>query len=116
MNIRAEANIYSDREEINYALGTDRPLELFLSSLSGCVGVYAKKYLSRHQIEFRKLIVKASADFTIESPARLVNLKLKVITDAELGDKKEVFLRFIENCPVHNTLLHTKEVEIALED
>ncbi len=98
----------------NYRPSGSNPLEALLSALGGCIGVYAKKYLERHAISFTKLEVGVSGEFTAESPARIINIEAKVDTDAQLGDRQEVFLRFIHNCPIHNTLLNTNKIEIDL--
>jgi uncharacterized OsmC-like protein len=67
-----------------------------------------------HAIEFKELEIKAMAEFSQSSPARLVNIKVELHTDADLKDKREVFLRFIHNCPIHNTIVHTKEININI--
>ncbi len=91
------------------------PLELFLSSLASCVCVYAKKYLTQHSIAFKELKVEANAELSKDFPTRLVNIKIKAHTDAMLdATEKEVFLRFMKNCPIHNTLIHTENIEIDL--
>ncbi|MFA5271265.1 MAG: OsmC family protein [Candidatus Omnitrophota bacterium] len=91
------------------------PLELFLSALGSCVAVYAEKYLIQHSVEFKKLKVEAVAGLSIDSPSRLVDIKLKVYTDALLDkDAKEVFLRFMKNCPIHNTVINTKEISVSI--
>jgi len=79
------------------------------------IGIYANKYLERHKVAFAKLEVAVSGEFITESPARIINIKAKVDTDAQLGDKKEVFLKFIKGCPIHNTLIQTREVKISLD-
>jgi uncharacterized OsmC-like protein len=108
------ATLYVDKKKENdQALGPN-PLELFLSALAGCIAVYAKRYLDMHAIKYSKINIKANANFSQSSPVRLADIKVEVHTDADLGDKREVFLRFIHNCPVHNTILHTKEVDIEL--
>jgi len=101
-------------KQVNFQPKGSNPLEALLSALGGCIGIYADKYLARHSIPYTKLKVLVTADFTTESPARLVNIVVKVDTDARLGDKKDIFLRFVHNCPVHNTLLNTKEIKIYL--
>ncbi len=105
---------YIDKKAENYAPCGPNPLEVFLSSLGGCIGVYAKRYLQRHNLAFRRLSVGVTGELCQESPVRLINLKVNVDTDAELGDKKDVFSKFIENCPIHNTIRHTKEVDIRI--
>tara|TARA_B100000315_G_C14571573_1_gene585840 strand:+ start:1378 stop:1776 length:399 start_codon:yes stop_codon:yes gene_type:complete len=106
---------YIDKPSQDYLPKGQNPLQMFLSATGGCVGVYAKRYLKRHNIEFNSLTVSVSADLSKDSPLRLVNIKAGVKTDAQLGDKKEVFEKFIRGCPVHNTLINTKEVSIVLE-
>ncbi|MFH1767763.1 MAG: OsmC family protein [Candidatus Omnitrophota bacterium] len=101
------------KKENKVALGPNS-LELFISSLGGCLGVYAERYLRRHEIEFKILKISVDAELSSDTPTRLVNIKINLFTDAQLRDKKDVFLRFIKNCPVHNTVLHTKEVNIVL--
>ncbi len=111
MEVKAEVNFLKDA---SFKPGGSNPLEALLSALGGCVGIYANKYLERHAISYTKLRVLVGAEFTTESPARLINITVKVDTDAQLGDKREVFLKFIKGCPIHNTLLHTKELAIDL--
>ena len=98
----------------SYKPSGSNPLEALLSALGGCIGIYANKYLERHAISFTKLEVGVRGEFTTESPARIINIKARVSTDAQLGDNQEVFLRFIRNCPVHNTLLNASNIEIGL--
>lgn len=109
-----EVTMYVDKKKEGQPAGGANPLELFLSSLAACVGVYALRYLTTHTVDFKQLNAVASADFSQDTPARLVNIKVNVHTDAKLADKQDVFLRFIRNCPIHNTVIHTQEVEIDL--
>ncbi|MFA5008072.1 MAG: OsmC family protein [Candidatus Omnitrophota bacterium] len=91
------------------------PLEVFLASVASCVCVYAKKYLTQHSIEFKELRVEATAELSKDPPTRLVDIRIKTHTDAKLNSaEKEVFLRFMKNCPIHNTVIHTKSIEIDL--
>lgn len=91
------------------------PLEVFLSGLASCVCVYARKYLAQHSIEFKKLHIEASAELSKDSPTRLVDIKINARTDANLSaEEKEIFLRFMKNCPIHNTIIHTQEININL--
>jgi len=111
MQIKAEVKF---SKSAGYKPSGTNPLEALLSSLGGCICIYANKYLERHTIPFTKLEVEVTGEFTTESPARIINIKAKVDTDAQLGDNQEVFLRFIHNCPIHNTLLNTNKIEIDL--
>lgn len=108
------AEVYIDKREEDYTPAGPNSVELFLSSLGGCIAVYGKSYLRRHNITFNKLDVDVEAKFSQTPPLHLANIKVKVDTDADLGEKFEVFLRFIKNCPIHNTLIHTNEVDIEI--
>ena len=104
---------FLSEEEGKSSLGPN-PLELFLSSLGTCICLYSKKYLIRHDIKFEFLKVNVEANFTTEAPARLSNIEARVQTDAVLGEKMDVFLRFIKNCPIHNTIVNTQELSIVV--
>jgi len=108
------AKICVDKSKEGHISEGPNPLELFLSSLGACVGVYAKRYLTTHAISFNDLTIRIHANFSQESPNRLVDIQVRVHTDADLADKKEVFTRFIKNCPIHHTIIHTKEVDITV--
>lgn len=112
--LNSRSSFFIDKNKEGSASCGPNPLEIFLASLAGCIGVYSKNYLSRHAIGFKRLKIMAEAQFTTESPACLKDIVVKVDTDAQLADKKDVFLRFISNCPVHNTLLQAKEAKINL--
>ena len=116
-----EINVSSSAAKIFVDKGTEdhepvgpNPLELFLSSLGACLGVYANLYLTRHDIDFSTLKIDVDADFSREAPARLIDIKAKVFTDAELGGQEEVFARFVKQCPIHNTILHTENIDIEV--
>ena len=112
--VSSATTIYVDKKEPDSTPSGPNPLELFLSSLASCTGVFAKKYLERHNLEFKELKIEAEAEFTTEAPMRLTKIKAKVYTDADLGEKREVFLRFIAGCPIHNTILHANKIDIEL--
>jgi uncharacterized OsmC-like protein len=107
---------YVDKKSQGYDPAGPDPLEMFLSSLGACIGVFAKRYLDSRSTVFKKLEIKVDAEFTMESPMRLINIKVNVSTDAVVSAAdKELFMRFINACPVHNTILNTKNISMALE-
>jgi len=108
--------IYVDKKKDTGTPAGPNPLELFLSALGSCIGVYAKNYLVRHAIAFKKLKIQANAVLSEEHPIRLANIKALIDTDADLQGKKDVFLKFVHNCPVHNTILNTEGIEIQLAE
>lgn len=117
--IKADASgttYYVDKRSEGYDPAGPDPLEMFLSSLGACVGVFSKRYLNSRFTAFKKLEIKVEAEFITDSPMRLINIKVNVSTDAIVkAEDKEVFMRFINACPVHNTILNTKSIEMSLE-
>ncbi len=107
-------NFYIDRDRPDYTPLGPNPVELFLSSLGGCIGVYAKRYLQRHDISFKKLEIEVSADISSTPPIRIENIEVVLATDADLKEKREIFLRFVKNCPIHNTLATSTYVDLKL--
>ena len=53
--VSSGAKLYADSKKEDYNPSGPNPLELFLSSLGACIGVFAKKYLNRHNLEFKEL-------------------------------------------------------------
>jgi len=109
----SQVKLKIDKAKEGYHAEGPNSVEMFLSSMAGCLGVFAKIYLDRHQIPFSKLEVSVGAELAKTPPMRLVSIKACVSTDADLGDRQAIFERFVKNCPVHNTLLHTKEMDIS---
>ena len=103
-----------DKKHDEYDSCGPNPLEVFLSSLGSCIGVFAKMYLMRHSIVFKELRMEVNAELAHDRPMRLINIKVRVHTDAALEGKREPFMKFIEACPIHSTIINTDKVEIEL--
>ncbi|MFH1398354.1 MAG: OsmC family protein [Candidatus Omnitrophota bacterium] len=82
------------------------PPDALLASLGTCVGVYLHKYAQGAKVELKQFSISVDAEFTKEPPYCFreikVNINLKGVVLEE--QRKEALLRFIKNCPVHNTL------------
>lgn len=111
--LHSEQTIYIDKKSENYTPQGPNPVELFLASLAGCVGIYSKRYLDNAQIKYQNLKISCKASFR-ENPLMLDNINLEIKTDAKLGDRSASFLRFVKNCPIHNTIVNTQEIEIRM--
>ena len=107
--------IYIDKRKDDALIDEHNPLELFLSSLGACVSVYAKRYLVRHSILFKECIVRVKAELSQVPPIRIINIKLRVYTDAQLQEKRDHFLRFIKACPIHNTIIADEETKVGID-
>jgi len=97
--------------------GTDlgmNPLEVFLSSLGSCVAFYCAKYCKDTGIDVLGLTVEVESELISERPIRFKDISVKIKIDKDLKDKKEAFLKFVRNCPVHNTLAGQPTIRIDL--
>ncbi len=90
--------------------------ELFLASIGGCIMYYAHSYLKNAGIKFSSLKIKVSGEWVKQPVLMLRDIKVGISTDAELRDRRQAFLRFVHNCPVHNTIVNTKEIKIEMEE
>ena len=85
--------------------GMANPLEFFLLGVCACISVYSKRYLQKEFSEqLNEVSVKTSGELTKASPFRFTELKVDIALPFKLGERKEAFLNFVRNCPVHNTI------------
>ena len=105
---------YVDKRQDDYVPCGPNPLELFLSSLGACIGVYAKRYFRRHSISFSECSIIVKAELSQQSPLRLVDIKAVIQTDGQLSGSTERFLRFIRACPIHNTIVVAEDIDIEV--
>jgi len=96
--------------------GTDAglsPPEFLLASLGTCAGFYAAQYLRTRSLSTDGLEVRVSAEKAL-GPARLASFEIEV-TIPEIEERhKEGVLRAVKSCLIHNTLLHSPLIEIAV--
>jgi putative redox protein len=97
--------------------GTDQgmtPPEFMLASLGTCAGFYAAEYLRTRGLSAEGLEVRVTAE-KASAPARLASFRIEV-TVPDLDPQHEAgVLRAVKACLIHNTLMHTPTIEIALE-
>jgi uncharacterized OsmC-like protein len=92
------------------------PLPMMLGALGGCVAVYLERYLLGKKIPFKGFEINVKSELTKEAPFYLKVVDVKVAVPGLSLDKesKEALLRFVSNCPVHNTLHQNPTVNISL--
>jgi uncharacterized OsmC-like protein len=78
------------------------------------MGVYAKRYLLQHKLSASGLKIEARALLTDKAPMHLANIEVNVQASAIKDSDKEDFLRYVKNCPIHNTILFTKEISVKI--
>jgi putative redox protein len=89
------------------------PTELFLAGLAGCVAFYAERFMRRHGLTTEGLAVTCHYGWA-ERPHRVGKIALDVEAPSVTADKREAFMRVIEHCTVHNTLLVPPEVRLRI--
>jgi uncharacterized OsmC-like protein len=91
------------------------PTELFVASLTACVGFYARRYLARHDLDATGLAVEAS--YTMASkPSRVGEVTLRLVVPAGVPHERQAALMAMAgHCTVHNTLTVAPEVDIVLD-
>jgi uncharacterized OsmC-like protein len=92
------------------------PPSVLLASLASCIGVYIRKYADGTEMKLGEFSVAAEAEFSKEQPIcfRAINIIID-LKNTRLDEKrKESLIRFIKNCPVHNTLKNSPEINLVL--
>lgn len=89
------------------------PPEFLLGALATCAGYYAAEYLKARGLPTVGLAVRASAEKALQ-PTRLGSFRIEVTTAPLESRHHDGVLRAVKNCLIHNTLLHTPKIEIAL--
>ena len=87
--------------------GHDRavtPPDLFLASLSSCIGAFAAAYCCEHDICTDDLAVTLEFE-KASDPTRLVNLKARLeLPHADCGKRAAAIKRAAMHCPVHESI------------
>lgn len=90
------------------------PTELFVASLAGCVGFYARRYLARHDLPVEGLVVEASYTMATR-PARVADIEVTIdLPPAVPEASRAALLAVVNHCTVHNTLRDPPAVNIDL--
>ena len=89
------------------------PPEFLLVSLATCAGFYAAQYLKNHSMSAEGLGVKVSAE-KAKQPARLGSLRIEVMLPEIAPEHEAGVLRAVKACLIHNTLLHTPQIETVV--
>lgn len=118
--VRFEAETRGHRIEIDQPItggGQDRgmtPPELLLASLGSCAAYYAVEYLKARNLPVQGVEVKIHAE-KAAGPARLSSFLIEVLVP-EVHEERHIegVKAAVKKCLIHNTLLHTPWIEIAV--
>jgi len=93
------------------------PPDTLLASLGTCIGVYLRRYLEGAKIAVPDFEIIVSADFSEEKPACFRKIEAVVdLKGAKLDQRRlDAMTAFMKNCPVHNTLKASPEVDISIK-
>ena len=92
------------------------PLDAFLAALGSCIGVYIRKYAEGTKLDLSNFKVKVSAELSKESPIYFRQVFVTIDLKAcQLDERRQKALaEFIKNCPVHNTIKGSPQVEFKI--
>jgi len=91
------------------------PSAAFLASLGACIGVYIRKYIDSAKLNIKNFRINVKADFTKEPYVHFKEIHILI----DLGGvyleerRKNAFLKFIKNCPIHHTLKSSPEINMG---
>jgi len=92
------------------------PLRTLLAALGSCIGVYLRRYADNLKLPIEEFSVSVEAELIKEPPVgfRKINVSID-LKGARLDEQKtEGLMRFIRNCPVHNTLHGNPEIDFKI--
>ncbi|MDD5492815.1 MAG: OsmC family protein [bacterium] len=97
--------------------GAISPLDTLLAALGACAGVYIRKFAESTKLSLENFIVRVEADLTDKAPYQFNEIKIDIDLQGITLDegKKESLLRFVRNCPVHQTLKANPEMLISIK-
>jgi putative redox protein len=92
------------------------PPELLLASLGSCAGFYAGQYLRKHKLATAGTRVRVSCEKVNDPVPRMTNFVVQVDSPVELTEEHRAGVhQAVENCLVHNTLLHSPQITLKIE-
>ncbi len=99
--------------------GKDRgpvPPQLFIASLSTCVGALVAQYCERRGTDTRDMTVEVEFE-KLSRPARLSDIRVTVrLPHADVRERRchEALIKVAEHCPVHQTIETVKDIQFDI--
>ncbi len=92
------------------------PPQLFIVSLGACVAALITEYCEKHGIDATGLEVDVNFD-KAQKPSRLENIKAVVkLPNADVKNREKALQHVARHCPVHETIMTTKDMDIEILD
>jgi len=94
------------------------PIDTLLAALASCVGVYIRKYSEGAKLNLENFTVRAEGELSNEPPRALREISVFIdLKDVKLDNRRQqALLDFINNCPIHNTLVGFPAIKVNLTD
>ncbi|MBL7197883.1 MAG: OsmC family protein [Candidatus Omnitrophica bacterium] len=61
---------------------------------------------------FRRVDIESK--LSQDRPFRFKDVKIKISLSQDVGNRKESLLKFVKNCPIHNTITNHPNIEIEI--
>ncbi len=92
------------------------PLPTLLASLGSCVGVYLRRYADNLKLPIKEFSVSVEADLTKDDSPGFRKIAVSIdLKGTQLDETKMAgLMRFVQNCPVHNTIRGGPEINVSL--
>jgi len=93
------------------------PPDTLLASIGSCLGVYILKYSQSAGLNLGEFSINVEANFekTPKVHFKDINVSIDLKNFSMDEQRKKAFLSFIKNCPIHNTLELTPNINIKVE-
>lgn len=90
------------------------PPDTLLAGLGACIGVYLRKYVEGAKLTLPVFNISVRADFSKEEPVCFRKIAVEIdLIGARIDERRlKAVYEFIKNCPVHQTIKNSPEVEI----
>lgn len=92
------------------------PLDTLLAGLGSCIGVYIRKYAEGSKLNLTNFKINVSAELSSPSPVSFRQISVAIdLSACRLDERRQrALLEFIKNCPAHNTLKGSPEIEFKI--
>ena len=90
------------------------PVEMFISSIGCCMGIYAKMFCDRHKIPMEDMNIVLEWNMT-KNPSRVGELQAKIVFKKNIDpDLQQGIIRMVKHCTVHNTMNNPPEINVSI--
>jgi putative redox protein len=90
------------------------PVEMFISSIGCCMGVYAKMFCDRHKISMEGMSIYLTWNVA-KKPSRVGDLQVKIMFKKNIAPElQQGITRMVKHCTVHNTLNNPPKIDVDI--